>query len=92
MLVQGAPVLVDRSRPRLGRLTDDATVASWSCLEVRAHTDPARRFAVRAGGYAAIPACLTGFRLLRVHDEFTAKGTSGGGTATTSILTINYTP
>jgi hypothetical protein len=36
VLVAGQPVLVDVGHPRVGRLTADGGVRSWSCLDIRA--------------------------------------------------------
>jgi hypothetical protein len=60
VLVQGRPVLVDLTHPRLGRLADDGTVASWSCLDVPVG-DPVELLGSAAGPrvWAVLPATGT---------------------------------
>jgi hypothetical protein len=60
VLVQGRPVLVDAARSRLGALTGDGAVDSWSCLEVR-DGDKARLLGSTSSArvFAAVPASGT---------------------------------
>jgi hypothetical protein len=60
VLVEGRPVLVDVSHPRVGRLGADGGVPAWSCLDIRAG-DRVQLLgsAVANRVYAAVPAAGT---------------------------------
>jgi len=92
VLVGGRPVLLDLTRPRVGRLDDDGAVRSWSCVDTQAG-DQAQLLGSATGPWVwlAVPAsgtligaavgrddCARTVDVGRPGDRFGALAESGG--------------